>query len=117
MYLLAKELENYNPTCVDKIKYDSNKNLGKVVIENVFGFLKNGWKFLKHLNFIVNKIIVACCVFHNYCEIWGVLEPRLANAKIRSDNLMGFGVDRLFIVREGKQTKAKGERLWRIVFE
>jgi hypothetical protein len=37
----------------------------------------------------------------------------LANAKIRGDNLMGFGVDRFPIVREEKQAKAKGERLRR----
>jgi len=45
--------------------------------------------------------------------MWGVSEPRLANAKIRGDNLMGFGVDRFPIVREEKQAKAKGERLRR----
>jgi hypothetical protein len=49
--------------------------------------------------------------------MWGVPELRLANARIRGDNLMGFGVERLLIVKEGKQAKAKGERLRRVVFE
>jgi hypothetical protein len=33
--------------------------------------------------------------------MWGAPEPRLANARIKGDNLMGFGVDRLPIVRKG----------------
>jgi hypothetical protein len=37
--------------------------------------------------------------------MWGAPKPKLANAKIRGDNLMGFGVNRLFIIREGKQAK------------
>jgi hypothetical protein len=45
------------------------------------------------------------------------LELGLVNAKIRSGNLMGFGVDILPIVRKGKQAKAKGERLRRTIFE
>jgi hypothetical protein len=32
--------------------------------------------------------------------MWGVSKPRLANARIRGDNLMGFGVYRLLIVKE-----------------
>ncbi len=40
--------------------------------------------------------------FKTIYEVWGALEPRLANARIRGDNLMGFGVDRLPIVRKGE---------------
>jgi hypothetical protein len=117
---LQKIWKNCNHARVDKIKYDSNMNSRKVVIENAFGSLKNKWKILKHFNSKVNKespIIIVCCVLHNYCEMWGVLEPSLANAKIRDDNLMGFGVDKLLIVREGKQAKTEGERLKKVVFE
>ncbi len=95
-------------------------NSEKVVIEYAFGSLKNRWKILKHFNSIVNKtlpIIVACCVLHNYYEMWGVPEPRLANARIKGDNLMGFGVDRLPFVKEGKQAKTEGERLRRTLFK
>ncbi len=45
-------------------------------------------------------MIIACHVFHNYCEMWGALEPRLANAKTMGDNLVGFGVNKLPIVKE-----------------
>jgi hypothetical protein len=73
---LQKNWKICNPTNVEKIKYDSNMNLGKVVTENV-GSLKNRWKILKHLNYRVDKtspITIVCCVFHNYCEMWGALE-------------------------------------------
>ncbi len=112
-------MEDCNPTNVDKIRYDPNMNLGKVVRENAFGSLKNKWKFLKHFNYRVDKtspIIVVCCVFHNYCEILGALEFGLANARIRGDSIMGFGVDKLPIVREGKQAKTQGERLRKVLF-
>jgi hypothetical protein len=95
-------------------------NLRRVVIENAFGYLKNRWRISKHFNSKVDKtlpITIACCVLHNYCEMWGALELKLANAKIRGDNLMGFGVNRLPTVKKGKQAKVKGERLKRDFFE
>jgi len=112
-------LEDCNPTNVDKIRYDPNMNLGKVVRENAFGFLKNKWKFLKHFNYKVDKtslIIVVCCVFHNYCEILNALEFGLTNARIRGDSIMGFSVDKLPVIREGKQAKTQGERLRKVLF-
>jgi hypothetical protein len=50
-------------------------------------------------------MIIACYVLHNYCEMWGALEPRLTNAKTMGDNLAGFGVNRLLIVKEQKRVK------------
>jgi hypothetical protein len=38
----------------------------------------------------------------------------LANARINGDNLMGFGVDRLPIVKEREHAKVEGERLKRV---
>jgi hypothetical protein len=34
--------------------------------------------------------------------MWGALELGLWNARIRGDTIMGFGVDKLPIVKEGK---------------
>ncbi len=53
----------------------------------------------------------------NYCEMWGASKPKLANARIKGDNLIGFGVDRLFILRKGQKAKEKGERSRRVIFE
>ncbi len=58
---------------------------------------------MKHFNSKLDRVapmIIACHVFHNYCEMWGALEPRLANAKTMGDNLVGFGVNKLPIVKE-----------------
>jgi hypothetical protein len=116
---LQKNWKICNPTNVDKIIYDFNINLGKVATENAFGSLKNRWKILKHFNYRVDRaspIIVVCCVFHNCYEMWGALKLGLANARIKGDTIMGFGVDKLLIVREGEQAKAKGERLKKVLF-
>ncbi len=87
-------------------KYNSNMNSMKVVIENKFGYLKKKW-ILKHFNSKFDRValmIIACYVLHN-CEMWGALEPRLANAKTMGDNLTWFGVNKLPIVKE--QTRVK----------
>jgi hypothetical protein len=41
----------------------------------------------------------------------------LTNARIKGDNLIGFGVNRLPILRKGQKAKAKGEKLRRGLFE
>jgi hypothetical protein len=41
----------------------------------------------------------------------------LANVRIRGDSLIGFGVDRLLIVKEGEQAKVEGERLRKTIFK
>jgi hypothetical protein len=95
-------------------------NVGRVVIQNAFGSLENRWRILKHFDFRDDKtspIIIVCCVLYNYCEMWGALKPRLANTRIKGDNLMGFGVNRLLIVRKGEQAKVEGERLRIVLFE
>jgi len=61
----------------------------RVVIKNAFVSLINRWRILKHFNSKVDQtslITIACCVLHNYYEMWGALEPRFANARIRGDN-------------------------------
>jgi len=65
----------------------------------------NRWRILKHFNSKVDKaspIIIACCVLQNSCEMWGASKPKLTNEKIKGDNLMGFSVDKLLIVRKGE---------------
>lgn len=53
--------------------YNYKLSVTRVVIEQVFGILKARWRILKYIN--VNciekaiKIIVACCILHNFCLI------------------------------------------------
>jgi hypothetical protein len=45
-------------------------NVNKFSIENAFVILKNRWKILYYINVCVErvfKIVMACCVFRNYC--------------------------------------------------
>jgi hypothetical protein len=77
-------------------------------------------EIFEHFNSRINKaspITIAYCVLHNYCEMWGAPKFKLANARIRGDNLMGFGVNKLLIVREVEQAKVEGERLKKALFE
>ncbi len=48
--------------------------------------------------------------------MWGASEPRLAFAKIKANNLIGFGLDKSLTIKEGKQAKTKVERLKRVFF-
>jgi hypothetical protein len=95
-------------------------NSKRVVIENAFGSLKTRWKILKHFNSRVDratKVTMVCCVLHNYCELCGEPEPKVANPATRGDVLMGFCVERLSCVRKGKAANAKGERIRQNLFE
>jgi hypothetical protein len=70
-----------SPQDEDKKRYDSAMNLGRVVIENIFGTLKNKRQILKHLNSKVDrapKITITCCWLHNYCELWNQPKPRVS---------------------------------------
>ncbi len=105
---LQKNWETHNHVHMDKEIYNSNMNSTRVVIENTFGSLKKIWWFLRHFNSKLDRValmIISCYVLHNYCEMWGALEPRLANAKTMGDNLARFGVNRLPTVKNQKKVK------------
>jgi hypothetical protein len=81
---LEKNWKTHNLANVDKIKYDSNMNFGRVVRKNALSFLKKKWWILKHFNFKVGRaslITIACYVLHKYCEMWGAPKLKLANEK------------------------------------
>jgi hypothetical protein len=116
---LQKNLKTCNVVDVDMYRYDFNMNLRRVVIENAFGSLKNRWHILRHFNLKVDrvvKVVIACCVLHNYCFEWGTFELGPPNVATPQDNLQGFG-DKLPIVREGEITKVEGEKLKIALFE
>jgi len=67
---------------------------------------------LRHFNSKVDratKVVVVCCVLHNYCLEWGAPELGPPNVTTPQDNLQGFG-DRLPIVKEGEIAKVEGEK-------
>jgi hypothetical protein len=60
-------------------------NSKSVVIKNAFGSLKSRWRILKHFNLKVDRVarvVVACCVLHNYFLKWGAHELGLPNVTI-----------------------------------
>ncbi len=82
---------------MDKPKYDSSMNSGKVIIENAFGSLKNRWHILRHFSSKVDRVVrvvVACCVLHNYCLRWSAPKLGPPNVVAAQENFQGFG-DRL----------------------
>ncbi len=69
-------------------------NSRRVIIENAFRSLKNRWHILRHFSLRVDRIarvVVACCVFHNYCLGWGARKLGPPNVVALGDNLQGFG--------------------------
>jgi len=65
---------------------------------------------LRHFNSRVDratKVVVACCVFHNYCLEWGALELGPPNVAPPQNNFQGFG-DRLPTIKEGEIPKVEG---------
>jgi hypothetical protein len=105
---LQKNWKFRNSNDVDKKRYDSSRNFGKVIFESVFGFLRNWWRILKFFNSNANKVlavVIIYCVFHNYCEMWKIQELDLVNDVIRRNNLVGFRNDRLSTLKDVKQEK------------
>ncbi len=67
-------LRNFKPVDgnLEKIMFDQQMNVGRVSIENAFGILKNRWRILHCINACVDRapgILMACSVFHNYCQL------------------------------------------------
>ena len=71
----AYTLKNYkivilaNAAMVDKIRFDSTMNIGRVMVEQIFGSLKNRWPILKAFKPFgenVHVVILTCCILHNY---------------------------------------------------
>jgi hypothetical protein len=48
--------------------------------------------------------------------LWGPSKLGLTNARIRGDNLIRFGADRLLTIRKGEHPKSKGEILKKFFF-
>ena len=68
-------LKNFKPTNLafhDMKRFDSSINSSRVVIEHVFGALKNQWRILKSFSLNVDKcanVKVTCFVLHNFNKL------------------------------------------------
>ena len=56
-------------------KFNYNLSKARIVVENAFGRLKARWRRLTKRNDMdvcnVPRIVTACCILHNICEIHG----------------------------------------------
>ncbi len=84
---------------LNKMRFDNSMNCGHVFIVNVFGSLKNWWRILNFFDCRVDKggkIIMACCVFHNFCQLMNMLELVMCDIWQRRDPLVGFHGQHVF---------------------
>lgn len=58
-----------------EINFNKELSSARVKIECAFGILKGRWRILDHIEeasvSMISKIIIACCVLHNFCILAG----------------------------------------------
>jgi len=89
-------------------------NSGRVVIEHAFGALKNRWRILKHFNMSMDKaatVTLACCVLHNFCEIYGERVPLPEDVAQRPDPFVGVRRGAMRLPGDGRAGKIAGEQM------
>jgi hypothetical protein len=104
----------------DKIIFDESVNSGRVIIEHVFGALKNRWKILKNFNMSMDRaatVTFACCVLHNFCEIYGERVPLPENVAQRADPFVGVHRGGMRLSGDGRAWKVAGEQMKASIFE
>jgi hypothetical protein len=109
-----------DPRCNDKKMFDESVNSGRVVIEHAFGALKNRWRILKHFNMSMDKaatVILACCVLHNFCEIYGGRVPLPEDVAQRPDPFVGVRRGAMRLSGDGRTWKIAGEQMRATIFE
>ena len=120
-YLLKsfKPSVNY-PRFQDKRRFDESLNFGRVVIEKAFGALKNRWMILKNLNMGVDRAAtttLACCVLHNYCDIFSERIPMADNFDQHANHFVGVRRGPLRVPGDGQAGKVTGKHMRAALFE
>jgi hypothetical protein len=95
-------------------------NFGIVVIEQVFGALNNRWRILKNLSMAVDMaatITLACCVLHNYCEIFSKRVPLPEDLDQRADHCIGIRKGPLRVSGNGMASIVAGKHMRAALFE
>jgi hypothetical protein len=103
----------------DKKRFDKSMNRGRVVIEHAFAALKSRWKILTNFPDEVDKAAketLACCVLHNFCELWKLPLPPSTLAQRSHDNLVGFTNPVPHLV-DGRAAKDAGTAVRDVLFE
>ena len=106
-------LKNFKPSITDpnfgdKRRFHEFVNVGRVVIENVFGAFKNRWRILKNFNIEVNKattVTLACCVLHNFSKIYSKQVPLLEDVDQCSDQFFGVRRGAMRLPDDGRAGK------------
>ena len=101
-----------NPNFGDKRRFDECVNAERVVIENALRALKNRWRILKNFNMEVNKaatVTLACCVLHNFCEIYSEQVPLPEDVDQRRDQFVGVRRGAMRLPADSRAGKIAGE--------
>ena len=118
-------LKNFKPSITDsnfgnKRRFDECVNAGRVVIENAFRALKNQWRILKNFNMEVNKattVTLACCVLHNFCEIYSERVPLPEDVDQHPDQFVGVCRGAMRLPADGRASKIAREQMRAAIFD
>ena len=120
-YLLKNFRANVtDPRFNDKKIFDESVNSGKVVIEHAFATLMNRWRILKHFNMNMDRVAtvtLACCVLHNFCEIYAERVPLLEDVTQRPDLFVGIRRGDMRLSGDGRAGKVVGKQMRATIFE
>ena len=108
-----------DPMFIDKKIFDKYVNSGRVIIEHVFGALNNRWRILKNFNINMDRAIIvalACCVLHNFCEIYGECVPLPEDAAQRPDPFVGIRRGAMRLSGDGRAEKVAGKQMRATIF-
>ena len=95
-------------------------NSGRVVIEHAFAALKNRWRILKHFNMNMDRaatVTLACCVLHNFCEIYAERVPLPEDVAQRPDPFVGVRRGAMRLLGDGRAGKVAREQMRASIFE
>ena len=62
-------------------------------------------------------VTLACCVLHNYCELYRQHVPIPADICLQHDPYVGFHVEKMQLPREGLASKLHAEAMREILFK
>lgn len=101
-------------------KFDESVKSGSVVIEHAFGPLKNRWTILKNFNMNMDEaatLTLACCILHNFYEIYFKRVPLPEDVAQRPDPFVGVRRGAMRMHEDGRTPKVDAEQMRGTIFE